>query len=89
MLNLEGKRPHWKPRCSWEDCINLIVHVENMGWIEMVQPKLLFWTAVKETIKRHKTSNSLKDGGFFFGWLQERAVLHRTILSHILGQIYI
>ena len=28
------------------------VHVENMAWFEMVQPKTLCRTAVKEAIKR-------------------------------------
>jgi hypothetical protein len=26
MVNLEGKRPHWKPRRRWEDCMKVTVH---------------------------------------------------------------
>jgi len=32
--------------------MKIIVHVENMDWIEVVQPKMLCRTAVKETIKK-------------------------------------
>jgi hypothetical protein len=52
MINLEGKRPHWKPWRRWEDCMKIRVHVENMDWIEVAQPKTLRLTAVKEAINR-------------------------------------
>ena len=32
--------------------MKIIVHVENMDWIEKVQPKTFRRTAVKEAIKR-------------------------------------
>jgi hypothetical protein len=70
VINLEGKRPHWKPRRRWKDCIKIIVHVENMDSIEMVQPKTLCRTAVKEAIKRQQSFEFPKRRRIF--WLATR-----------------
>jgi len=39
---LEGKRPHRRPRCRWEDNIKMdlqVVGCGDMGWIDLAQDR--------------------------------------------------
>jgi len=45
----EGKRPFGKPRCRWEDNINMDlqeVGCGGMDWIELVQDRDRWWALV-------------------------------------------
>jgi hypothetical protein len=49
----EGKRPLGRPRCRWEDNINMDLReigIDGVNWIELAQDRVQWWAFVNMVI---------------------------------------